>query len=72
MIPSLGKHYTATRTGIGMSLKGCLQLLSQKTFGRELCMTAPSLWEHVYKVFEELKEQGYFIETPKRRRNEAL
>ena len=71
MTEKLGKHYTATRTGITMSLKGWMQLLSQKNFGRELCMTATSLWEPVYLLFKDLKEQGYFIETPKRKRNEA-
>lgn len=66
MIPNLGKHYTASRTGITMSLKGWMQLISQKEFGRELCMTAPTLWEPVLKVFNSWKEKGLFFETPKR------
>lgn len=70
MSVKLGKHYTAAKTGITMSLKGWLQLISQKEFGRELCMTAPSLWEPVLKVFNDWKKQGLFFETPKRSKNE--
>lgn len=43
------KFYTSVKSGITMSFKGWLQLISQKEFGRELCMTAPTPF---YKEFQ--------------------
>lgn len=58
-----GKHYTSTMSGITKTCKGWLQLISQMQFGRELCMTAPSLWQPVIDVFNEYCEKGIFVPT---------
>lgn len=59
------KFYTSVKSSITMSFKGWLQLISQKEFGRELCMTAPSLWEPVIARFNEYKQSGIFVPAVK-------
>ena len=55
------KFYTSVKSGVTMSFKGWLQLISQKEFGRELCMSAPSLWEPVKERFEEYRSSGILV-----------
>lgn len=59
------KFYTSVKSGVTMSFKGWLQLISQKEFGRELCMTAPSLWEPVIARFNEYNQSGIFVPAVK-------
>ena len=61
------KFYTSVKSGVTMSRKGCLQLISKRDFGRELflCMTNPHLLEAVIARFEEYKRSGIFVPAVK-------
>lgn len=61
------KFYTSVKSGVTMSKKGWLQLISKMDFGRELflCMTNPQLLEAVVERFEEYKQRGIFVPAVK-------
>ena len=57
------KFYTSVKSGVTMSRKSWIQLISKRGFGRELflCMTNPRLLEAVVSQFEEYKQSGIFV-----------
>lgn len=61
------KFYTSVKSGVTMSRKGWLQLISKRDFGRELflCMINPRLLEAVVSRFEEYKQSGIFVPAVK-------
>jgi hypothetical protein len=61
------KFYTSVKSGVTMSRKGWLQLISKMDFGRELflCMMNPCLLEAVAARFEEYKQNGIFVPAVK-------
>lgn len=61
------KFYTSVKSGVTMSRKGWLQLISKRDFGRELflCMMNPRLLESVVERFEEYKKSGIFVPAVK-------
>lgn len=54
-------RYTSTRTGITMAFKRWLEVISDKEFGMELCMKAPSTWNKVILRFDEYVEAGILV-----------
>ena len=61
------KFYTSVKSGVTMSRKGWLQLISKRDFGRELflCMMNPRLLEAVVERFEEYNQSGIFVPAVK-------
>lgn len=61
------KFYTSVKSGVTMSRKGWLQLISKRDFGRELflCVMNPRLLEAVVERFEEYKQSGIFVPAVK-------
>lgn len=61
------KFYTSVKSGVTMSRKGWLQLISKRDFGQELflCITNPRLLEAVVAQFEEYKQIGIFVPAVK-------
>ena len=51
-------NYISTKTGISLRFKRWLEIISDKEFEIELCMTAPSRWGRVIARFDEYVAAG--------------